>query len=375
MVPSSFPAMPPAWLMRQSLAALFAGALFAAPAFSQQIAAVKVAAVKVAPAAMRLLEIAPVQAPQSSQWLWSPARLEYPSGQLDSVASPAQARITAIHVQPGQAVKAGAALATLVSADALRMRHEVSAAQLAADTSRAELQRQQDMVARGVGTQTELRVAQARSKETAQELARARGTAALLGPDGGDRIVLRAPHAGVVAQHQASMGQLAEAGAVLFAIGNPQSLGVVAEVFEADLPRLKAGVLAQVELSTQSAPVAARVQQIGAVVNAESRRAPVQLALTDKELPQGLRAGMQARVGIAMEHSPEMRVPIGAVLIQGESRNVVFVQTAENAFEARDVKLGQPVRGWVPVISGLKSGERIVVRGALLLDGAASQML
>jgi len=53
----------------------------------------------------------------------------------------------------------------------------------------------------------------------------------------------------------------------------------------------------------------------------------------------------------------------------------VFVQTGEHAFEARMVKLGAPVRGWVPVISGLKSGERIVVRGALLLDGAASQML
>lgn len=360
----------PHWLQRHRAAVLLASALCAAPAFAQ-----KIAAVQVAPAALRMLEIAPVQAPQANQWLWSPARLEYPSGQLDSVVSPAQGRVTAIHVQPGQSVKAGAPLATLVSADALRMRHEVSAAQLAADTSRAELQRQQDMVARGVGTETELRVAQARAKETAQELARARGTAALLGSDGGDRIVLRAPHAGVVAQHQVSMGQLAEAGAVLFAIGNPQALGVVAEVFEGDLAQLKTGAAAQVELPTRSAPVAAKVQQIGAVVNAESRRAPVQLALTDKDLPEGLRAGMQARVGIAVERSAEMRVPIGAVLIQGENRSVVFVQTGEHAFEARTVTLGAPVRGWVPVISGLKSGERIVVRGALLLDGAASQML
>jgi len=364
MVPSSFP------IAFRRGAVLLACALLAAPAFSEQRAAVKVA-----PAALRMLEIAPVQAPQSGQWLWSPARLEYPSGQLGSVVSPATARVTAIHVQPGQTVKAGAPLATLVSADALRMRHEVGAAQLGAETSRAELQRQQDMVARGVGTETELRVAQARSKEAAQELARARGTAALLGSDGGDRIVLRAPQAGVVAQHQASMGQLAEAGALLFAIGNPQSLGVVAEVFEGDLPLLKAGVAAQVELPTRSAPVAARVQQVGAVVNAESRRAPVTLALEGKDLPEGLRAGMQARVGISVQGPAQMRMPVGAVLIQGENRSVVFVQTAEQTFEARTVQLGAPVRGWVPVISGLKSGERIVVRGTLLLDGAASQML
>ena len=364
MVPSSFPAA-----CRRG-AVLLACALLAAPAFSERLAAVQVP-----PAALRMLEIAPVQAPRAHQWVWSPARLEYPSGQLDSVTSPAPARVTAIHVQPGQAVKAGEPLATLVSADALRMRHEVSAAQLAAESSRAELQRQQDMLARGVGTETELRLAQARSKEATQELARARGTAALLGSDGGNRIVLRAPHAGVVAQHQASTGMLAEAGAVLFAIGNPQSLGVVAEVFEADLPQLKAGAAAQVELATQPAPLAARVQQVGAVVNAESRRAPVQLALAGKELPEGLRAGMQARVGIEVQGPAQMRVPIGAVLIQGENRSVVFVQTAEHAFEARTVQLGQPVRGWVPVISGLQGGERIVVRGALLLDGAASQLL
>lgn len=369
MVPSSFYVALPAWLQRHRVAVLLASTLCAAPAFSAPPAAVQVV-----PAAMRMLEIVPVQAPQSGQMLWSPARLEYPPGQIDTVAAPAQGRIIAIHVQLGQTVKAGAPLATLASADALRMRHEVRAAQLALETAKAELQRHQDMSTRGVGTDMELRVAQTRSKEAAQELSRAVGTSALLGNDRGDRIMVRAPHAGVVAQHQASMGALAEAGAVLFAIGNPQSLGVVADVFDADLSSLKAGNAAQVELPNQSTPLPAKVAQIGAVVNAESRRAPVQLSLTGA-LPEGLRAGMQARVGIVVERTAQMMVPMGAVLIKDENRSVVFVQTAEHAFEMRDVKLGSPVRGWVPVVSGLHSGERIVVRGALLLDGAASQLL
>lgn len=44
-------------------------------------------------------------------------------------------------------------------------------------------------------------------------------------------------------------------------------------------------------------------------------------------------------------------------------------------FEARDVRLGQPVRGVVPVLGGLSAQDRIVVRGGLLLDGAASQLM
>jgi len=357
-------------LQRHSMAVLLACMLSAPCAFSETVRPVQVA-----PAAMRMLEVTSVQAPQAGELLWSPAHVEFLPGQLDTVAVPLQARVIALHVQPGQAVKAGEPLATLVSADALRVRHEVRAAQLASETAKVELQRQQDMVGRGVGTDMELRAAQARSKEAVQELARANGTAALLGSDGGDRIVLRAPRGGVVAQHQASMGMLAEAGAVLFAIGNPQSLGVVADVFEGDVASIKPGSTAQVELRQQAAPISAKVLQVGAVVNAESRRAPVQLALAPSQIPEGLRAGMQARVGITVDRPAQMMVPVGAVLIKGENRTVVFVQTAEHQFEARDVKLGQPVRGWVPVVSGLQSGERIVVRGALLLDGAASQLL
>ena len=52
-----------------------------------------------------------------------------------------------------------------------------------------------------------------------------------------------------------------------------------------------------------------------------------------------------------------------------------LVQVDDGVFEARNVTLGQPLRGMVPVQSGLKAGDKIVVRGGLLLDGAASQML
>ena len=201
------------------------------------------------------------------------------------------------------------------------------------------------------------------------------GTAALLGGESGDRIVLRAPRDGVVAQMQANLGMVAEPGAALFAVGNAKSLGLVAHVFEMDLPNIKVGSTARVELPVRTEAVQAKVQQVGAVVDAESRRAPILLSLQGQGVQESLRAGMQARVGITVDRPAQMMVPIGAVLIKDESTTVVFVQTADNTFEARKVSLGLPVRGWVPVISGLKDGERIVVRGALMLDGAASQML
>lgn len=84
---------------------------------------------------------------------------------------------------------------------------------------------------------------------------------------------------------------------------------------------------------------------------------------------------MQAKVGVQLSNLQEMLIPVSAVLIKDESLSVVYVQHENNQFEARKVTLGRPSRGMVPVISGLKVGEKIVVRGGLLLDGAASQLL
>ena len=116
-----------------------------------------------------------------------------------------------------------------------------------------------------------------------------------------------------------------------------------------------------------------KVRYLGATLDKDSRRALVVVDL-DRQNP-ALRAGMQVRVGVQMSSKHELTIPVTAVLIKDESRSIVFVQTGELQFEARTVVLGQPLRGMVPVQSGLQAGDRIVVRGGLLLDGAASQML
>jgi hypothetical protein len=50
---------------------------------------------------------------------------------------------------------------------------------------------------------------------------------------------------------------------------------------------------------------------------------------------------------------------------------VVFVQRDQRTFLAREVQVGPPVRGRAPVLAGLDRADRIVTRGALLIDGQA----
>lgn len=47
------------------------------------------------------------------------------------------------------------------------------------------------------------------------------------------------------------------------------------------------------------------------------------------------------------------------------------MQQDEHTFAPREIAIGAPVAGRAPVLSGVERGERIVTRGALLLDGQA----
>lgn len=329
--------------------------------------------IRVKPESVKMLEIAPVADPQGVQIAWAPAHVAFVEDRVASVTVPVSARVQSVTAHVGDMVKAGDVLATLVSPDALRARYEVAAAKTAHDVAAVEAQRHQNMVDKGVGVEVDLRAAQAKLRETSQELSRAQGTAALLGSGGGDRIELRAPRAGIVAERKAVVGDSVEPSTALFMIGDPQAMNVVAEVFESDLPGIRQGSSVQVNVPQLAKPLKGTVRHLGATLDKESRRAAVVVELSEQN--PALRPGMQAKVGVQLSNQQEMLIPVSAVLVKDESRNVVYVQHENNQFEARVVTLGKPSRGMIPVIDGLKSGEKIVVRGGLLLDGAASQLL
>ncbi len=67
---------------------------------------------------------------------------------------------------------------------------------------------------------------------------------------------------------------------------------------------------------------------------------------------------------------PKETVPIipTTALIQKNERDRVFIEVEQWTFEARQVEVGFPQDDQTVVVSGLKIGERIVVRGGALLE-------
>jgi cobalt-zinc-cadmium efflux system membrane fusion protein len=65
-------------------------------------------------------------------------------------------------------------------------------------------------------------------------------------------------------------------------------------------------------------------------------------------------------------------VPDSAVLRDAENEPFVYVQTGENQFARRPVKLGDSSDGKTQVVSGLQPGDHVAGEGSLFLQFANS---
>ncbi|MFO7535010.1 MAG: efflux RND transporter periplasmic adaptor subunit [Kiritimatiellia bacterium] len=62
-----------------------------------------------------------------------------------------------------------------------------------------------------------------------------------------------------------------------------------------------------------------------------------------------------------------LAVPASAVLDSG-TRRIVYVEKSRGLFEPREIVTGPPAGEFVPVLSGIADGERVVTRGGFLID-------
>lgn len=173
-----------------------------------------------------------------------------------------------------------------------------------------------------------------------------------------------APMDGVVLRRDGEIGEIAEAGQILFRVGVPQPLQVVAEVNEEDIPRvaLKQTVLFRTD-AFPDRRLEGEVREITPMGDVVAKTYRIKVALpADTPLKPGM--SVEANI-VTREHADALLVPADA--LRGDS---VFV-IAGDRVRKRQVKIG--IRGTraVEVLDGLKEGERVASPAATdLKDGA-----
>lgn len=182
-----------------------------------------------------------------------------------------------------------------------------------------------------------------------------------------------APVPGTVVERKVGLGQVVQAGGdALFRIADLSTVWVTADVYEDQLAGVRTG--ARVTIRTPAYPneqFAARIERVASVVDPEKRTIAVRCVIPngDGRLKPGMFATIELESGTVRR---ALLVPAAAVVAVG-NQHTAFVEKAAGVYQQRLIETGEEITGAVVVKSGLHEGERVVVRGSILLTRQMAQ--
>jgi cobalt-zinc-cadmium efflux system membrane fusion protein len=156
----------------------------------------------------------------------------------------------------------------------------------------------------------------------------------------------------------------------LFTIADLSTVWVVCNVYENDLPSVRVGDPAGVELNAYPGrKFQGRISNIGKVLDPAVRTAPVRITLQN---PGIMRSGMFVTATFyGQDGKVYATVPSSAVL-HLHDRDWVFVPVANHEFRRTEVTSGQVIAGRQDILTGITPGTQ-VVNDALALSSDSEQ--
>lgn len=188
------------------------------------------------------------------------------------------------------------------------------------------------------------------------------------------RFELKSPLSGIVVERTVTPGQsvTGDPDPVLFTVADLDVLQVVADVYEQDLALVREGQSAVVKVEAYpDVGFPATVTVVGDVVDPVTRTIKVRARVDNGA--HKLKPEMFARLQLDVSESGQfLTVPREAVL-EADGKQFVYVVEAGNKYVKREVKISNVSAEQSRVIEGLRAGERIVTKGAVLIKGQEVQ--
>lgn len=181
-------------------------------------------------------------------------------------------------------------------------------------------------------------------------------------------LTLHSPANGVVLHKNAVEGAHVKPGSDLFRIADLSTVWVLAHVYESDLPYIRLGQEAEMDLPYfPGESFAGKVTYIYPYLDQKTR--DVKLRLQFPNPGYRLKLEMYANVVIQSELAGErILIPEESVIHSGK-REIVFVDMGEGKYAPREITTGPSGEGnVVEVTKGLFPGEMIVASGQFMLD-------
>jgi Cu(I)/Ag(I) efflux system membrane fusion protein len=182
-------------------------------------------------------------------------------------------------------------------------------------------------------------------------------------------LTIYSPVSGYVIQKTALQGMRVGPGEKLFDIADLSSVWVVSDIFEYDLPLIKAGEKALISLSYfPGKEFSSAIEYVYPTIAGDTRSAKVRFTIPNPG--NKLKPQMYTNVEIKINLGNKLIIPDDAVLDAGK-RQVIYIDKGEGNFEPREVSIGMKADGMVEITKGLKAGERVASAANFLIDSEA----
>ena len=181
-----------------------------------------------------------------------------------------------------------------------------------------------------------------------------------------EELEVTSPVTGHIIEREALPNKFVQPDTRLYTVADLSTLWVMAQVFQSDLGRIRAGAAATVTVDADSGQsFSGRVDFIYPDVDLATRTTRVRLVLPNPGLK--LTPGMFANVTLGVSLGQQLTVPASG-LLQSGTRSIVFVDDGSGYLQPREIELGPRVGDDFVVTRGLRAGERIVTSANFLID-------
>ena len=300
-----------------------------------------------------------------------PAMVEADPAKLIKVVPPVAGRIVKLHKELGNVVKKGEALFTLDSTDLAQSFSDAAKSQEVLNLAKRNLERQKELNAAGISARKELEQAESDYNQATDEANRAKARLELLGASlsqGDNRLyTLHSPIGGRVIEVMGAQGSFwNDLNAPIMTVANLSSVWLAASVQEKDIDSVFEGQTVLITFNAfEGESFKGKVRFAGEMLDPDTHTMKVRIALDNSS--GRFRPGMFGSVTFKSPAKKGIVVPATA-LVQRGLFTVVFVETSPWIFEPRICKTGTHFDDQVEITTGLKAGDRIVVKEGVILN-------
>ncbi|GKS58213.1 hypothetical protein YTPLAS18_17400 [Nitrospira sp.] len=324
------------------------------------------------------IEVAEVAVTTEHPELLLSGKIAYGDDRYSRISSPLVGRVIEVRAHLGDHVKAGDVLLVIDSPEitevysdyvkeSSELEYSARAYELAKDLYETKALPQKDLKQAEndlIKARAEFRRAKERllslrvpASEVEKPLAQQRITS---------RFELKSPLEGTVVERAVTPGQSVGGDQVLFTVADLEKLQVIADVYERDLSLVKVSQVAMVQVEAYpKEDFPAVVAAVGDLVDPNTRTIKVRAWVTNTE--HRLKPEMFARLKIDVGDAGKFLALPKEAVFEVDGKHYVYLEQQANQYGRQEVKVATISPDRVRIIEGLSPGQRVVVKGAVLI--------